>query len=277
MIVALFYGSYFSDALRRNASFSVYLPNDVAPEFRTNCFERPTQTLFLLHGYTGTGDDWARDTSILSLASQFNLALVCPSGENSFYLDGAATGRKYETYVGRELVDYVRSTFGLSGRREDTFIGGISMGGFGAIHTGLAYPETFSKIISLSAALITHKVAAMKPGAPDLDGMANYDYYRLMFGDPEKLLESRNNPETLVKDLMASGKELPGLYLAIGTEDFLYEDNQIFRRFLEKQGYPFEYHEGPGAHDFAFWNPHIESSIRWLLSGTEGKNNGGVS
>ena len=95
--MALFYGSYFSDALRRNASFSVYLPNDVAPEFRTNCFERPTQTLFLLHGYTGTGDDWVRDTSILSLASQFNLALVCPSGENSFYLNGTATGRKYET------------------------------------------------------------------------------------------------------------------------------------------------------------------------------------
>ena len=158
----------------------------------------------MLHGYTGTGDDWVRDTSILSLASQFNLALVCPSGENSFYLDGTATGRKYETYVGRELVDHVRSTFGLSPPGRYVYRRNLH-GRLRRDPHGTGLPETFSKIISLSAALITHKVAAMKPGAPDLDGMANYDYYRLMFGDPEKLLESRNNPETLVKDLMASG------------------------------------------------------------------------
>lgn len=267
--MALFHGSYFSDALRRGASFSIYLPNDIAPEFRSKHFERPTKTLFLLHGYTGTGDDWVKDTTILSLAAQYNLALVCPSGENSFYLDGAATGRKYETFVGVELVDYVRRTFGLSDKHEDTFIGGISMGGFGAVHTGLAYPETFSKIVSLSAALITHKVAAMKPGGPDLDGVANYDYYKLMFGEPEKLLESRNNPETLVKELLAAGKALPELYLAIGTEDFLYEDNQIFRRFLTEQGFPFTYREGPGVHDYNFWHPHIASSLRWLMGEAE--------
>lgn len=268
--MAIFHGGYFSDALRRNVSFSIYLPNDVAPEYRTPYFDRPAQTLFLLHGFTGTGDDWMRDTSIVSLASQYNLALVCPSGENSFYLNSTATGRSYETFVGQELVAYVRSTFGLSSRREDTFIGGISMGGFGAIHTGLAYPETFSKIISLSAALITHKVAAMKPGDNDIDGFANYDYYRLTFGDPETLLESRNNPETLVRELLAAKKELPALYLAIGTEDFLYEDNQIFRRFLEAQGYPFEYREGPGMHDYDFWNPQIVSSLRWLMGGANG-------
>ena len=263
--MAVFQGSYFSDALRRPASFSVYLPNDVDPQYQTKYFERPTKTLFLLHGYTGSGGDWIKDTSLYGLASQYNLALVCPSGENSFYLDGAATGRKYETFVGVELVDYVRRTFGLSSRREDTFIEGISMGGFGAIHTGLAYPETFSKIVSLSAALITHKVAAMEPGGPDLDGVANYEYYRLMFGEPKELLQSRNNPETLARALLDAGAALPELYLAIGTEDFLYEDNQIFRRFLEENGYPFTYREGPGVPDYNFWNPQILSSMRWLM------------
>ena len=171
--MAIFEGSYFSDALRRGASFSVYLPNDIGPEGHTKYFDRPTKVLFLLHGYTGTRADWIKDTSILSLAARYNLALVCPSGENSFYLDGEETGRQYQRYVGQELVEYVRKTFGLSDRREDTFIGGISMGGFGAVHTGLAYPETFSKIVSLSAALIVHKVAAMKPDDPNLDGIAN--------------------------------------------------------------------------------------------------------
>ena len=60
--MAVFQGSYFSDALRRPASFSVYLPNDVDPQYRTKYFERPTKTLFLLHGYTGSGGDWIKDT-----------------------------------------------------------------------------------------------------------------------------------------------------------------------------------------------------------------------
>lgn len=269
--MAIFEGSYFSDALRRGASFSVYLPNDIGPEGHTKYFDRPAKVLFLLHGYTGTRADWIKDTSILSLAARYNLAVVCPSGENSFYLDGEETGRQYQTYVGQELVEYVRKTFGLSSRREDTFIGGISMGGFGAVHTGLAYPETFSKIISLSAALIVHKVAAMKPDDPNLDGIANYAYYRLMFGEPGKLLESRNNPEVLVRELMEKGSPLPALYLAIGTEDFLYEDNQIFRRFLESQNFPFTYREGPGVHDYNFWNPQIDSSLRWLMDEEDGK------
>lgn len=122
------------------------------------------------------------------------LAVILPAGENSFYLDGEATGRKFATYVGKELVEYVQKTFHLPAKREDTFIGGLSMGGFGAVHTALAFPDTFEKAFSLSGALIVHNVEKMKPGFSDF--VANYEYYRLMFGEPEKVADSDNNPES---------------------------------------------------------------------------------
>ena len=97
------------------------------------------------------------------------------------------------------MLGYVRNTFGLAKSAEDTFILGMSMGGFGALHTGLSYPDRFGKIGAMSSALIVHEVAGMKPGMDN--GVANYEYYRECFGDPDRVLESDNNPETLVDKL----------------------------------------------------------------------------
>ena len=127
-------------------------------------------------------------------------------------------------------MDYVRRTFGLARGPEDTCIAGLSMGGFGALHTGLAYPERFGKIGALSSALIIHDVARMKPG--DGNDFANYAYYRDIFGDPELLEESDNNPETLLLKLKKSGRKIPDIYQCCGTEDFLLENNRAFHRFM---------------------------------------------
>lgn len=256
---------FFSAALHRCVTFRILLPNDLPPEMCAGNahYDRPMKTLYLLHGFSGCSTDWLLNSRISELAGKYNLAVVLPAGENSFYLDGAATGCLYGTYTGAELVDYTRRVFGLSPKKEDTFIGGLSMGGFGAVHTGLAYPETFGRLFSLSGALIIHNVETMRPGFAD--GIANYDYYRQMFGEPEKAAQSRANPEVLVDELLAAKKALPGIYLAIGTEDFLYQENQIFRRFLTQRGVPFTYAESAGVHDFVFWNRYLEPAIQWLL------------
>lgn len=256
---------FYSDSLCRMAEFCIILPNDL-PELWTKDnphFKRPMKTLVLLHGYSGCGTDWALNSRLPDLANQYNLAVVCPDGENSFYLDGPQTGRKYGAYVGQELVDYTRRTFGLSEKREDTLVGGYSMGGFGALHAGLRYPKTFSGIFALSSALIMHEVSRMKPGSDN--GMANYDYYRLVFGEPDALLHSENNPEELVRRLLASGQEMPKIFMACGTEDFLLQENRSFHAFLQKQDVPVEYREGKGVHDFVFWNEYLWPAVGWLL------------
>lgn len=257
--------SFFSTALARITSFRIILPNDVPVFVKMGNphYERPTKVLFLLHGYSGCDTDWLYNAPVQELSGKYNLAIVLPNGENAFYLDAKETGRQYGTFIGEELVNYVRTTFGLSDKAEDTFIGGYSMGGFGALHTALAYNHTFGKAVALSSALIIHQIKIMEPDSKD--GIANYEYYKRIFGDLAKAEKSENNPEVLVSKILENNDKLPEMYLAIGTEDFLYEHNQIFKKFLEKKQVEFEYHEGPGAHDFVFWNQHLEPSIQWLL------------
>ena len=254
--MAYFRIDFYSNALCRETSFEMLIPNDYRGEPPAE--EKPMRTLFLLHGYTGRAGNYIP----YEMPAKYNFAIVMPSAENSFYLNGLSTGHAFQTFVGEELVDYVRRTFRLALSPEGTCIAGLSMGGFGALHTGLAYPKTFSKIGAMSSALIVHEVAGMKPGGGN--AVANYDYYRECFGEPSLLEESDNNPETLVRKLKAAGEKIPDIYMACGTEDFLIENNRQMHRFLQDEGVPHEYHEAPGIHDMVFWAEHIQHIVRWM-------------
>ncbi len=253
-------------------NISFVIPNDV-PEIMkmTNMnFRRPMKTLYLLHGFSGNDTDWEYNGIAEDIAFNYNMAVIMITGGNNFYLDRKATGTQYCTFAGQEVVDYTRKLFGLSDKREDTLIGGLSMGGFGAIHTGFAYPETFGGIVALSSALIIHQIDNMKEGTADM--MANYEYYREVFGDLTKVTESDANPEVLFKRNVEAGKKNPPVYMAIGTEDFLYEHNQIMRKFFEDNGADFTYEEGPGDHNWNFWNCYINKGLDWGLGRIEKEN-----
>ena len=250
---------YFSNCLHRMTSFEMLIPNDYRTDIGQKEPEEPMRTLFLLHGYTGKAENWVPG----DLPMRHNFAIVMPTAENSFYLNGAASGSAYQSLVGEELVDYVRKTFGLAKSAKDTYIAGLSMGGFGALHTALAYPDRFGKAGCLSSAFIVHGIAKMKPGQDN--GVANYEYYRSCFGDLDKVEESDANPETLVKKLKAAKKKIPDLYLCCGTEDFLIEPNRAMHKFLEDEKVPHEYHEGPGIHDMVFWSHWIVKVVEWMF------------
>ncbi len=254
---------YFSNALHRVTTFEMLIPNDFPagiPWEKDVAHSRPMSALFLLHGYTGKAGNWVPE----GLPEKYNFAVVMPTAENSFYLNGEATGTAYQTMVGEELVDYVRKTFHLAGSPENTCIAGLSMGGFGALHTGLAYPDRFGKIGALSSALIVHEVAQMQPGGGN--EIANYAYYRSCFGDPATVLERDVNPEVLAHRLKASGAKIPEIYMCCGTEDFLLENNRQMHRFLESEGIPHEYHESAGNHDMVFWHEYIAKIVEWMFA-----------
>lgn len=164
-------------------------------------------------------------------------------------------GIKYCTYVGEELIDYIRNTFGLAQTVEDTAIMGYSMGGFGALHTAFTYPDTFGKVCAMSSALIVHEISGMKDGGDN--GVANYAYYHECFGNLDEVVASDNNPEILVKRLSQENKKIPQIYMACGTEDFLLENNRQFHRFLDSNNIPHIYLESGGGHDMTFWNEYV--------------------
>jgi len=255
---------YLSDALQRTVSFHLVLPNDIMSYYKKDNphHERPMKTLMLLHGYFGSSSEWLYKSEIVELAARYNLCIILPSGENSFYTDGSASGRQYAKFIGEELPNYVQDTFHLSKKIEDTYIGGFSMGGFGALLTALQYNETYNKSFALSAALITESIHKMEEGH---QAMANYDYYKLVFGDLDKVKQSRNHPLYLIEQIKLSDEKMPGLFLACGTDDGLIDGSRELVQSLKELSIPVEYHEKKGGHDFGFWNQMIEPAIKWCL------------
>lgn len=262
--MSLLHVDFYSQALSGPARFVAVLPNDVPPmALDSPHYKRPPKVLILLHGYTGCESDWITGTSVRALAMQYNLAVLMPAAGNSFYLNGDATGTRYADLVGKELPEFAARAFGLNISRENTWIGGLSMGGFGALHTAFLFPGQFSKIMALSSALIIHELPEMTPEASN--AMANYAYYRNIFGDLKTAPERDCNPEVLAEALLAKGDALPAIFMACGTEDFLYQPNCTFHDFLTKKQIPHVYRTSPGIHDWKFWSANLEPAIRWML------------
>ena len=266
--MAIFETNFFSGTLGRFVDVTIINPSDTPPMFTKGnpYYQRPTKTLLLLHGYSGHRSDWLLGGHAREIATRYNFCVVLASAENKFYLNLPGTGNKYSDFFGVELPNFVHNAFHLSKEKEDNLVGGYSMGGFGALHVGLSHPDTFGGIVALSSALIVHQVAEMKPtDKPAQNVMADYDYYVTTFGDPEKVLTSKNNPEVLIEDLQKEGKPLPAIYMACGSEDFLIERNRAFDAWLTEKGVEHVFEEGPGIHNWDFWNVFIHPGIRYVL------------
>ncbi len=243
--------NYFSNALRRNVEINVILPIDSfdydSGEYLSS---RKFKTLYLLHGIFGSNTDWIENTNLISYLAKHQIAVVLPSGENSFYVDNSDSGAMYSKFIGEELPLITRNAFPLSSNREDTYIAGLSMGGFGALVNGLRYKETYSTIGAFSSAIPNE----LESG----DLFPNEDFglsYR-------RLLEISKDQFNLEKRL--SEDNLPYIYLTCGTEDFLYDKSLSFVEKLQKHKVDYEYHEWTGVHDWKFWDTSILKFLEFL-------------
>lgn len=275
--MALIEVNFMSKSLLRTVPIQVILPVDkFTMQDEGEREETSFKTLYLLHGIFGNHTDWISGTRIQRWAEKKDLAVVMPAGENGFYIDQPATGNMYGEFTGRELVEITRKMFPLSRKREDTFIGGLSMGGYGAIRNGLKYHDTFGCIISLSAAL--HILERTED-----TGTGNIAFEESCFGNLAEAVKSDKNPKFIVEQIMKERKinpeiRLPRIYQACGTEDGLITVNRMYRDFFKEKGLEVTYEEGAGCHDWEFWDTYIEKAIQWLpLEGDSlGINSGNV-
>ena len=252
--MALIQVNYLSQALFRTVPLNVILPVDRF-DADTNRYlndpEKKYKTLYLLHGLLGNYTDWVSQTRIQKWAEEKNLAVVMPSGDNAFYFNSRTPWNDYGTFIGKELVEVTRRMFPLSDKREDTFIAGLSMGGFGALRNGIVYSDTFSHVAGLSAAVHIFE---------DTSEEANNG----LFDNIEVASKSDKNPWVAVEDMLAKGRSIPNVYMACGTMDDLMPANIAFRDYLESKGIKVTWDEEDYGHDWDFWDSQIKKVLDWL-------------
>lgn len=262
--MALISIDFKSEALKRNTCVNVILPIER--------FAGPYPTLYLLHGLTDNYNGWLSYTRIRKWAEESGLAVVMPSGENSFYMDilvkDGCLG-DFGEYVGRELVEVTRKIFPLSKKREDTFLAGLSMGGFGTCRNALKYNDTFGKAAILSGALHFYEYPAewVNTHGNTIGEVKN-------FGDLEQTRQTDRNPRYLMEMLQKDpDKSFPAFYIACGLQDELLEANRSIAQALKEAGADVTYEEGPGYHDWDFWDEYIQHVLKWLgYSGNSANN-----
>lgn len=254
--------NFISKCLMRTVTFNAIIPVDKFGPQAENAEQKPLKTLYLLHGIFGNYTDWVNGTRIQAWAEANDLAVIMPSGENRFYLDDEKSGELYGEFIGKELVEFTRKLFPLSDKREDTFIAGLSMGGYGAIRNGLKYAENFGCVIGLSAALVHDTWKDADNSAPIFTFRRNY--YEAIFGEYDKVKGSDKDPKALLLKLKEEGRPVPKMYLCCGTEDGLVTANRDFRDFLNENGVDLTYVEGSGKHDWVFWDTYIKKVLDWL-------------
>lgn len=254
--------NFFSQALMRTVPFYAIIPCDKMRFDGKREEVKPFKTLYLLHGIFGNYTDWVTGTRIQRFATDYNLAVIMPSGDNKFYTYNKNTDEDYSKFI-EELVYVTRDMFNLSHEKEDTFIGGLSMGGYGALANGLIHTHLFSKILSFSGATEINILSDF------MDESVPYPmrskYMKSIFGDEPDLKHSNKDIHYLVDKLAKSGKELPEVYIGCGYDDPFYEANKALASEMKDLNYDVVFQGHEGAHEWDYWDWAIKDAIENFL------------
>ena len=251
--MALLRCDFFSDVLEVGTSMTVLLPQASAEQIGVS---GPAGTpgdgfpvLYLLHGLSDDSSAWLRYTSIERYAAQLGLAVVMPQVGRSFYADEVHGGR-YWTFLSEELPVVVGSFFNVSERREDTFVAGLSMGGYGAVKWALHQPQRFAAAATLSGAL-------------DLVALSTVPWRSELF---RRVYGGRIGPDDDLFALLARAdvETLPSFYVGCGTEDHLYDSSVRFVDAATAAGLDVAVDLRPGGHEWELWDATVRDVLAWL-------------
>jgi S-formylglutathione hydrolase FrmB len=252
-----------SEILRFTTQVDIAIPQYGLSERRAGkspeeyyCSDNKLPVMFLYHGGTGISSDWFRFSRIEELSDAKKFIVVCPTAQNSCYMN-MAYGPRWFDFINIELYDMVHSMFPASADPKKNFAVGLSMGGYGALKSALTFPEKFAYGAAMSSAAYIPQEAAQGI-IPLADGGI------AMLGEQDKILGSENDLFAVSERLKKSGRPLPKLFSACGTEDFTYKGNVLFKDHLLSLGFDLTWAEDPGSHTWDYWNDHIRMICDWL-------------
>jgi putative tributyrin esterase len=253
--MSFFQCCFHSDCLGMAVNVNVVLPQGAVKSqigMDSAGGEKLPPVLYLLHGLSDDQTIWMRRTSIERYATEHGIAVVMPCGNRSFYCN-TVDGMRFYDYIADELPTMIGHAFRVSQRREDTAIGGLSMGGYGALRIGLLNPQKYCAIAALSAVICADWCRA---GRPEL--------YRADFGDIEPT-GTQYDLFHLASQLAADASSPnPMIYQACGEQDGLLADNQRFCAHLSANGMTPKWVALPGTHCWEFWDARIREVLDWL-------------
>lgn len=223
-----------SRSLGRHVTYSMIMPDlkDAGPG--------PYPVLYQLHGASDDHMGWIVRSNLARHAAQIPLFIVCPDGGLSYWLN-AGPRERYEDFLMHDLPEHLHNTYNI--RPGKSAIGGLSMGGYGALRLALKYPDQFASVWAHSAALWTKD---------DFPADSNHLARALI-----------NLPDADIYSLaaQASGRQLPVISFDCGTADFLINHNRRFHTYLNDIGIPHTYNEHPGAHTWDYWDTHVKEAL----------------
>lgn len=252
--MALIRLDHVPETVKVNLPLNIILPD---PGKMNGIPVRKRKVLYLLHGLSDDASAWQRYTIIETLAAAYGLVVVMPSVGRSFYTD-QPNGQLYFAYLVDELPRYLSEVFDLAPRREDTFIAGVSMGGYGAFKAALLHPERFFAAASFSG-FLSLKFLTVYPGDPRQKEFAS------VFGDLGKLSGSEHDPQVWLKNAASNPSGLPRLYMACGRQEDMYPLNRLFYADCVNLGIQADYHEEDGRHEWLFWDTQIRRFLGSVL------------
>jgi putative tributyrin esterase len=245
---------FFSEVLGHGTSMTVLLPETPFPS-RSGAGDQPEgpPVLYLLHGLGDDATSILRNTAIGRYADQLGLAVVMPQTFRSFAID-EAHGEAYWTFLSEELPAVLHRHFRLSQRRADTFVGGISMGGYAAMKLAVLQPERFAAAAALSGAV---DLVGVIPRRPERGG----DWQRIFGGRP---VAGTDDDLLAVLDRVQDTTALPRLWVCCGEQEELYADNVRFVETAARRGIAVTTDFGPGEHTYAYWDRELPRLLAWL-------------
>jgi len=258
--MAFFEMNCFSKALKTSVAFNVILPEISPNDEGVGAPEGTYKTLWLLHGLRGNHTTWMRNTAIERYAEKYNLAVVMPAVGRSWY-SNTQYGADYFTFITEELPQICRSYFkGMSDKREDNLIAGLSMGGYGALKAALTYPEKYFACASLSGSLDITRRGRGNALLPEWRSIFDFDMKEQL-----ELEGSCHDLFEITPSIHAKGAELPNIYLWCGTEDALITINRSYRDMLTELSIKHLYQESEGDHTWKWWDMHITDALEYIF------------
>ncbi|GAW64161.1 protein SipE [Ligilactobacillus acidipiscis DSM 15836] len=248
-----------------NKSSSIYA---ITPEPTKIDSWNDLQVLYLLHGMGDDHTKWIRRTNVEQYVKKYNLVVISAQFGKSFY-SNMVYGENYWDFLTSELPYLVDRMFPISDKREDRFVAGLSMGGFGAFKWALNYPKMFSNAASFSGVLSLQDFFEIR-SKKVLEGLNinnSVERFRSLansvIGNKGKIAGTNNDLIELLKQ--NSKSNLPNFYQFCGDKDPILQFNKKFKECAENMPQlNYQYFESSGKHDWVFWNKCLLKYINLL-------------